>query len=365
MTRRWWLPLAAGAVGLVLVVAIAEGGVRLAMGASPRLAELLGDPMAVQIEPHGAHGYRPRAGARLTYANGTIATANARSWRGPVVADRRDAGSIRVVLLGGSTTHGWGVNDDETIDAEMRRALARRYPGRRVEVINLGYDGYDSWQDWERWQTDGAPLAPDVVVIHSGINDVRNARWGLAASPDPRTLMWEVVLTRLRAEQAAGRPSWRTQLKHWVVLLRVPGAVRDRLRARAMMEAAPPVPYPQAAEQFDANVRRIAEDARRRGVHVLLSTPPSALSRFPADTTSGITYWVGTAASTQRVRDTLDARLRAIADAVSPAERPALRYVPLAVPPDAFLDDCHLTAVGGARVAGALAAAVADILGAL
>jgi lysophospholipase L1-like esterase len=349
-------------LGLVVALGVAEGAVRLAMAASPQLSELFGDPMAVQIEPHGEHGYRPRAGATLTYANGTTATANARHWRGPLVTDDRQPNEVRVVLLGGSTTHGWGVNDDDTIDAALRRALAAAWPGRPVRVINLGYDGYDSWQDWERWRTDGVPLSPDVVVIHSGINDVRNARWPLDASPDPRTLMWEPVLVRLRAEQAAGGPGWRTRLKHWVALVRVPGAIRDRLRARAGVAAPPTTPFPQAAEQFAANVQRIAADARSRGVHVLMSTPPSALAFFPGDTTSTISYWVGTAATTQRVRDSLDARLQAIAAGAKADARPALRYVPLTVARSSFLDDCHLTAQGNAEVAASLAAAIVQVM---
>lgn len=362
MTPRWWFPVAATALGLGVALAVAEGAVRLAMAASPQLAELFGDPMAVQIEPHGQHGYRPRAGARLTYANGTVATANARHWRGDVVDDARVPNEVRVVLLGGSTTHGWGVNDNDALDAALRRTLSAAWPNRPVRVINLGYDGYDSWQDWERWRTDGVPLAPDVVVIHNGINDVRNARWPLVSSPDPRTLMWEPVLVRLRAEQAAGGPSWRTRLKHWCALLRVPGAIRDRLRARASVTAPPATPYPQAAAQYADNVQRIVADARARGVHVLLSTPPSALASFPADTTSTISYWVGTAATTQRVRDTLDARLRGIAAAVPAESRPVVQYVPLSVARSAFLDDCHLTAAGNAEVATSLAAAIVRVM---
>jgi lysophospholipase L1-like esterase len=355
---RWWFPIAVAGAGLVLALGVAEVTVRLAMALSPQLAELFADPTAVQIAPHGEHGYRQRPGARLTYANGSVATANALGWRGPEVPLTKREHELRVVLLGGSTTHGWGVNDEETLDAAMRESLQRRFPDRTISVVNLGYDGYDSWQDWERWRSDGARLGPDVVVIHSGINDVRNARWALTSLPDPRTLIWEPVLVRLRAEQQHGGPSWRTRVKRALALARVPGAIRDRLRERARVADPAPTPHREAIAQFDTNVRRIVDDARQRGVSVVLSTPPSALRSLPPTSTSTISYWIGTAATTQQIRDSLDARLRVLGRDGGPT----VRYVAAQLPPSAFLDDCHLTPAGNRELGDALTEAIATLV---
>jgi lysophospholipase L1-like esterase len=69
-------------------------------------------------------GCRQRPGALLRYANGTTATANARGYRGPLIRVPKPVGTFRVVLLGESTTHGWGMSDEHRIDAYLRHGLA-------------------------------------------------------------------------------------------------------------------------------------------------------------------------------------------------------------------------------------------------
>src|SRR5262245_52633443 len=117
--------------GLTLVIMIAVGtglgelavrGVALVNGDWSR--RLRGsDPAASVIEPHGELGYRQKPRSTYRYINGTKATSNAMGFRGPEVAIPKPPELIRIVLLGGSTTHGWGVNDSETIDTFMRREL--------------------------------------------------------------------------------------------------------------------------------------------------------------------------------------------------------------------------------------------------
>jgi hypothetical protein len=111
--------------------------------------------MGVLFAPHGEHGYKQRPGLIQHYPNGTRANWNRFAYRGPEVdtAKRRDV--YRIVLLGGSTTHGYAVDDHETIDAYMRSILGDRYRDRRFEVVNLALGGYDSYQLFERMRTDG------------------------------------------------------------------------------------------------------------------------------------------------------------------------------------------------------------------
>ena len=59
----------------------------------------------------------------------------------------------------------------------MRDLLRTEYPGIRFDVVNLALDGYDSYQLLERLKSDGLGLSPDLVIVNSGINDVRNARF--------------------------------------------------------------------------------------------------------------------------------------------------------------------------------------------
>ena len=133
------------------------------------------DPLYSQVEPHGTIGYRQKPNSTFRYRNGTTATSNAMGFRGPIVLIPKPPGIFRIVLLGGSATHGWAVEDDETIDAYMRKLLSKRHQGATFDVVNLAFDGYDSYQLVERLRTDGLQLDPDLIIVNSRINDVRNA----------------------------------------------------------------------------------------------------------------------------------------------------------------------------------------------
>jgi hypothetical protein len=156
------------------------------------------DALAANIEPQGELGFRPKPNSVFRYSNGTAATINAMGYRGPLVAVPKPPGTFRILLLGGSTTHGWKVNDDETIDAYLRRILRRLYPGPQYEVVNLAFDGYDSNELVERLRHDGLPLAPDLVVVNAGVNDVGNARIPDLRDRDPRPLLYAGILAQLR-----------------------------------------------------------------------------------------------------------------------------------------------------------------------
>ena len=370
------------AIGVVVGLLMAEGALRLAAAMDEGLARELYDPTAVKIIAHGEEGFGPRPGASFTYRNGAVSTINALGWRGPEVAVPKPAGTLRIVLLGGSTSHGWGVDDDATIDAHLRRELAARYPSRRAEVVNLGFDGYDSYQDFERLRSHGMRLEPDVVIANAGINDVRNAKIPNLVDRDPRSMQWGPVLVRLRDEQRYGGPRPRTLVKKYLYLARVPSFVRDRMarlrnqrRMRAGGVAAPSglasatladsiaAANPQAADYFERNLWRIAELANTRGAALLLSTPPSALRYMPPTSRSSIEYWLTDAAATQSFRDSLDLRMHRVADSLSSAGRRAV-HVRHELPQALFLDDCHLTPEGNAQVARNLADALAPMLSA-
>ena len=377
-------------LGLCIGVGLAEGALRLAAALDEGLARELYDPTAVKIVRMGEVGFAPRPGARFEYRNGAVSTINALGWRGPVVAMPKPPGTLRILLLGGSTSHGWGVQDDETIDAYLRRELARRYPGQRAEVVNLAFDGYDSYQDSERLRLHGRPLDPDVVILNSGINDVRNAKIPNLVDRDPRSLQWLPVLERLRDEEQRGGPRLRTRIKQHLYLARIPSFVRDRLvrmrneqqlRARAALAAAAadadasgaprgaapadsaPPAMREAADYFERNLLRAAAAVQDRDVTLLFSTPPSALRYMPPDARSNIQYWLANGQLTQAFRDSLDVRMRRVAAGLAEGGQRAL-YVPHDFPRELFLDDCHLTREGNAQMARDFADALAPALAA-
>lgn len=356
--KRFAAPVGLVVASLMVGLVVAEMGVRLASSVSPALAHRMRgfDPFAVLVEPVGEFGYRQRPNSTYEYGNGTAATSNTQGFRGPPVARPKPTGTYRIVLLGGSTTHGWGVDDGQAIDDYMRDILAERLPARSFDVVNLAFDGYDSYQLVERLQAEGLDLQPDLVIINSGINDVRNSRFPELRVGDERTLIWEAVMRRLRDERERGGPRLWTRIKHYLYGARLPGILLQSLRYRSPAEGqdAPPPPpqvYPDAMRYFERNLRRLAQLADSVDIPILFSNPPSSLGmNYQPDDTSHQGYWIGDAATTQEYRDSLVAITEDLSRTLAQAGQP-VRYVSHQLSGDMFLDDCHLTAEGNEELA--------------
>ena len=356
---------AAAALAVLIGVVLAEGLARAyaRVGGEPGRRLAARDPLAVVYEPYGNFAYRQRPGLTERYYNGTRAVWNSLGYRGPVVSVDKPQHVYRIVLLGESTTEGYGVNDDDTIDAHMRRLLRGRFPGGCFEVVNLAVGGYDSYQIYERMRVDGTRLSPDLVVINSGINDVRNAQFAnLTAPPDPRTLIWEWVMQRMREESTQGRSLWTTA-RHYSYLARMPGYIRELWRQRQELKAIHVAePDPSGVDYFETNIVRTTRLALGKGSAVILSTPPSALSlrNKPSDPPEK-SYWLRDAATTEAYRQRLATRMHDIA-ARERASGQRVTYVSHRLPVEEFLDDAHLTSAGNLSVARSLVdAATASI----
>jgi lysophospholipase L1-like esterase len=345
-------------VGLLLAELLSRGLTYVGGEAGRRLAAR--DPTAVLYEPFGDFGYRQRPGLAQQYFNGTRSEWNTMGYRGPVVALAKPQGTYRIVLLGESTTEGFGVGNDETIDAHMRKVLPDSYPGVCFEVVNLALGGYDSYQIYERMRADGLRLNADLVIIHSGINDVRNSQYAnLTGPPDPRTLIWENVMQRIRREARNGRDLW-TVVQHFSYLARVPGFLRELWQQRQTFGAIGVIePDPSALWYFETNIVRTTELALGAGADVILSTPPSALSiKYRPSDPPEKSYWIKDAGTTEEYRLRLAARMREIAGRqYAPGQ--SVSYVSHRLPADEFLDDAHLTGAGNRTVAKNLARAAA------
>jgi lysophospholipase L1-like esterase len=355
----------AGVFGLILGLGLAELGLRLyaVVGGAPGRRLASRDPLGAIYEPYGNSGYRPTPGKTERFPNGTAAHYNRMAYRGPVVSETKPVGVYRIVLLGGSTTVGYGADDDGTIDAHMRTLLRSGRPGNCAEVVNLGLGGYDSYQDYERLRVDGLRLSPDAVVIHSGINDVRNAQYpNLRDPPDTRTLIWEGPMRLMREIRERGADPW-TLAKHYFLLPRLPGFAlelwhqREDLHVIKVLE-----PYDSAVQYYETNLRRTIELALQSGAAVLLSRPPSGipLRNKPTDPVEK-SYWIKDAGTTETYREKLAAVMMRLAQEYQ-AKGQQVRYVTHTLPLDEYLDDAHLTAAGNATVARGLVEALAPFL---
>jgi len=174
----------------LLVLALLVGGLEAAARAllpafaSPTLHLVLqqyaqlarGDTASFRFVPDAALAYRLRPNFTLCTPDSRCTRHNDAGFRADAPFPPKSPGVVRIVCLGGSTTYGVGVVDSgDTYPAALERLLNGdlRPPGwAAVEVFNLGVGGYTSKEVLGNLERHGLPLEPDIVLIHSGVNDV-------------------------------------------------------------------------------------------------------------------------------------------------------------------------------------------------
>jgi lysophospholipase L1-like esterase len=99
-------------------------------------------------------------------------TINSGGFRGRNVATEKSPGTLRVVVLGASSTFGYYNRDDETYPVYLEAELNERCQGSpAVEVINLGIPHQTSGNIVALFLAEALPLDPDVVTFYEGAND--------------------------------------------------------------------------------------------------------------------------------------------------------------------------------------------------
>jgi lysophospholipase L1-like esterase len=94
---------------------------------------------------------------------------NSDGFRGPELPPR-EAGALRVALVGDSFTFGTAVGLEDTLAVSLQDALAER--GTRAQVLNLGVPGYCALEVAELVEHRALALDPDVVLYVFFANDV-------------------------------------------------------------------------------------------------------------------------------------------------------------------------------------------------
>ncbi len=90
---------------------------------------------------------------------------NSQGLRSPEIPLAPPPGTARVLLTGDSTIYGHGVPGESTVRAGLEAELARRFPGRTIQVINGGVPGYSSLQALNQLRRITGRYHPDIVVV--------------------------------------------------------------------------------------------------------------------------------------------------------------------------------------------------------
>lgn len=173
--RRWHLVVLA-LVGVVLLLAIAEGASRLYL----RVAEGYDGRHLYQFDFDPYKNILPAPNFVDTRG---IRHNKVGFRRSSEVSRKKPEGTYRIFLMGGSTAYGLGglwphldaswpvLPNDSTIDAFLERALTARFPGHRFEVVNAAITS--TWTHHSLIYLNQTILGydPDMVLFLDGYND--------------------------------------------------------------------------------------------------------------------------------------------------------------------------------------------------
>lgn len=94
-------------------------------------------------------------------------------FRGDVKFGRKPENEFRIIALGDSFTWGDGLADPkDTWPEALSRRLRELYPGKNINVINLGIRGFTTFNEYELFDRVGKNLDPDLVIVQYLVNDV-------------------------------------------------------------------------------------------------------------------------------------------------------------------------------------------------
>jgi len=110
---------------------------------------------------------------RSAFLMGAPVSINSHGLRDREYSEAKPANVFRVMMLGDSTTFGWGVREEDTAAKFLERKLNANLPPGfdKVEVMNAGVGNYDTVQEVTYYETRGKVFHPDLVVLVFFIND--------------------------------------------------------------------------------------------------------------------------------------------------------------------------------------------------
>jgi lysophospholipase L1-like esterase len=137
---------------------------------------------SMEMWKYGAQLKQPVADPRLSFAHvpnrsaflmGVQVAINSHGLRDHEYSLSKPPDVYRIVMLGDSTTFGWGVTLEQTaakiLEAELNKLQVTGY--NRFEVLNAGVGNYGTVQEVTHYLTYDRDFHPDLVILQYFIND--------------------------------------------------------------------------------------------------------------------------------------------------------------------------------------------------
>jgi lysophospholipase L1-like esterase len=215
----------------------------------------------VIVDPSGPLRLRLRRNAKTTLVDCPVSV-NSLGFRGKEISIQK-GDLYRIVVLGESTTFGYGINSDDRPWPELLERLIReRLPASRpVEVINAGIPGATLLDNLSRFSAEILPLQPDMLICYHGINGFYLLDNGAPSLIGPAPPAY-----RPRPFQLLADAEYGLRLKLYL-REQARGASRNVMSAGNVMES-----------RYCDAYRRLIELARTNNIRLVLATFPLAVN---------------------------------------------------------------------------------------
>ena len=151
---------------------------------------------------------------RSAFLMGVPVSINSEGMRDREFSLEKPPGVYRVMMLGDSTTFGWGVRQEDTAAKSLERKLNEALPPEfnHAEVMNTGVGNYDTVQEVTYYETIGWKYHPDLVVLVFFINDPEPVPVEKKGFLIDRSYLIAFATNRIDGvmRHAGVRPDWKT-----------------------------------------------------------------------------------------------------------------------------------------------------------
>jgi len=134
---------------------------------------------------------------RLESVNGTrmddfdpeLVFINSEGFRSPEFTKNKPDDTFRIFTMGGSTTYGTGVLDNQTYPAYLQSYYDESNLGINIEVINAGWPEFWSFDETNLIKERLLAFDPDLFIVYDGWNDHMKQR--RADDPNEPSILWK------------------------------------------------------------------------------------------------------------------------------------------------------------------------------
>lgn len=125
----------------------------------------------------------------------SIVSINSERLRGPEFSKSKPENTFRIFTVGGSTTFGSGVLDDQTWSYYLQEMYDQSKLEVEVEIINVGKPSKSSFSEAKEIKEKWIHYEPDLFIVYDGLNEI--ASQVVHKSPDASPTQWKERWTEI------------------------------------------------------------------------------------------------------------------------------------------------------------------------